>query len=368
MEQILAFSAPMQVDWITGICEAQAWRRARCPVYDTGRVIRLGPGGEVELMHSKGVLLEGSFENRLLVQSRTGSDLWISGNPVKWIQGHNLYGPSDPIELFFTAGGRVREIAGLFPSAATWEANDFLGPRFTRIDLTRSYRFVSAAAARSWLRDVAASARSRRAGALYNNGTVTFGAGSTYWQMVCYHKGDELQARGRSHGLPAELAHRERLEEWSQGVVRFEVRLRARELERLHLREEGPKSRPVELMPERWQPLELWSQYFGKVQWNQNARMVESDMIEAELSRALRTTLTVWRAGKDPRTLMARNTFWRHRKALLDACGVDIASPPPEQAQPDAGDQVGAELDPAGWDPQPLEGYSWEQEKQRKLV
>ena len=131
----------MQVDWISAFCESKAWVSQGLRIYDTGRHLLVGPGGVVERESSRGLVLEGSFENRLLVHSRTGADLYLSGNPVKYIQGHNLFGPSDPTVLFFDAGWEVRKAVGLFPSAHTWEANDFVGPRFTRIDLTRSFRF-----------------------------------------------------------------------------------------------------------------------------------------------------------------------------------------------------------------------------------
>jgi len=298
------------------------------------------------------VTLEGSYDNRLLVQSRTGCDLYVSGNPVKFIQGHNLYGPCDPVGLFFDAGWEIRKAVGLFPSAATWQGNDFVGPRFTRIDLTRSYRFPTAAIARAWLRDCGGTARSRHGGALIADGTIYFGKTSERWTLKLYHKGDELLARKKGHRLPDELPQREKLLEWATGVVRFELTLRSKELEKIDVRQ--------------WQPLQVWQAYFDKVTWNQNARMLEADMFEVELPRKLRMTLELWRAGTDPRSLMGRNTFYFHRRELLKAVGVDIASPPPKKTA--AAEAPALVLDPKGWDPEPLEGYVWDPEGQRRLV
>jgi len=343
----------MQVDWISAFCESRGFAQAGYKPYDTGRVLLLHPGGEVERESSRGVPVEGSHDTRLWVQSRSGTDLYLSGNPVKFIQGHNLYGPADPVRLFFDAGWEVRKSVGLFPSAATWEANQFEGPRFTRIDLTRSYRFPSGAAARSWLREVGGTARSRHGGALVNEGTVYFGKSSERWALKLYHKGDEVTARGKGHSLPEALPQRTRLMEWAVGVVRFELTLRAKELEKLDI--------------PRWSPLEVWQSYYGKVTWNQNARMLESDMLEVSLPLHLRRTLELWRSGADMRPLLgSRESFYRHRRALLKAVGVDIASPPPKRAA--APEAPGAELDPRGWDPEPLEGYVWNPEGQQRLT
>lgn len=357
----------MQVDWISAFCESQAWPKTGYRPYDTGKVLRIAPGGEVELEHSRGLTLGGSYDNRLLVQSRTGADLYISGNPVKHIQGHNLFGPDDPVELFHDAGWEVRKALGLFPSASTWAAGEFTGPRFTRIDLTRSYRFASSAAARAWLRDVASTARTRHGGPLCREGTVTFGEGSEYWRVIVYHKGDEVLSPKKGHAIPANVPQREKLVEWAQGVVRFELRLYAKELVALHTRRMlfGKLGAPISLKRSLWRPVELWQEYYNRIQWNQNSRMLEADMFDIELPTELRRTLALWRAGADLRALTSRMTFYRHRRALLDAVGVDIATPP--AARP-AATIAPAELHQDGWDPEPLDGCAWQSDRQKHLV
>jgi hypothetical protein len=342
----------MQVDWISAFCESQAWPRIGYRPYDTGHLLLVGPGGNVEREQSRGQLVEGSFSNRVLVQSRTGADLYLSGNPVKFIQGHNLYGPSDPKGLFFDLGNEVRKTVGLFPGAHTWEAAEFIGPRFTRIDLTRSFRFPSGGLARAWLREVGATARSRHGGAVNTDGTIYFGKGSTRWSLKAYHKLDELRATKKGHRLPDELPNRERLELWADGVVRLELTLRSPELKELDF--------------SKWDPLALWTEYFQRLTWNRNGRLVEADMFEKELPTELRKTLMLWRVGVDLRNdLLPDRTFYRHRRALLLELGVDIASPPPER--PAATEIQPLALDQPGWDPEPLEGYSWEDQKNRLL-
>lgn len=343
----------MQVDWISAFCESKGFASCGYRPYDTGRVLLLGRDGEIERESSRGLVLEGSWETRLLVQSRTGADLYLSGNPVKFIQGHNLFGPADPTRLFFDAGWEVRKAVGLFPSAATWEANDFVGPRFTRIDLTRSFRFPSASVARCWLRDCAASARSRHKGGVATDGTIYFGKNSERWSLKLYHKGDEVHAVGRGHRIPDELPHKKKLVEWAQGVVRFELTLRAKELEKLDLG--------------KWRPLEVWQAYFDKITWNRNAQSVEPDMLEVSLPVRLQGTLALWRQGVDLRQRMTERTFYRTRAELLRTVAVDIASPPPAEV-PAATETQSSALDPAGWDPEPLEGYAWDPRQRDHLV
>lgn len=329
----------MMVDWVQGFVETGLMPPGE-PLYDTGRVLRLARGGEVESEHSGSMLLEGSHDSRLLVRSYRGCDLLISGNVVKHVQGHNLFGPADPVGLFFDAGIRVRMALGLFPSPQTWDALEFEGPRFTRLDLTRSYRFPTAPQARSWIRHVAGAARSRHGGALLHGDTVYLGKGSERWSFKVYHKADELLARGKLHKLPRDLPGRDRLIEWSQGVVRFELTLRAKELEKIDL-----QSTPV---------LDVWTSYYQRITWNQNAMATSPDLVEQQLPAHLRMTVGAWRGGADVRSILSKPSFYRQRRQILDALGVDIASPP---AQSGEDPLSAAELDSRGWDPEPLHAY-----------
>lgn len=329
----------MMIDWISGFIEPRNLGPGPVRIYDTGRVLRLSPGGEVDLETSGACLLEGSHDSRLLVRSSNGTDLYLSGNPVKHVQGHNLWGPSDPVGLFFDAGVRVRQALGLFPSPATWDSLSFDGPRFTRLDLTRSYRFPSRTEANSWLRDVASVARTRHGAPTMASGTVYFGKGSERWTFKVYHKGDEVQSRKRGHRLAALLRGRDKLMEWAQGVVRFELTLRSKELDKIDIHQSVP--------------LEIWESYYRRITWNQNAMSASPDLLETTLPARLQLALVTWRTGADLRAILPKNTFYRHRREIMDATGIDIASKPVVSSAP----PTAAELDPKGWDPEPLDVY-----------
>lgn len=84
----------------------------------------------------------------------------------------------------------------------------------------------------------------------------------------------------------------------------------------------------------------------------------DDDILETEIPPLLQGVLALWRQGRDLRQVYPKPTFYRHRAALLHTLGVDIAAPPPKKAP--AAPESGQLLDPAGWDPEPLEGHAWE--------
>ncbi len=334
----------MQIDWLSGAVEAspQAY-----PGYDSGRHLVIGPDGQVvRESHSRHVVEDesGSWSKKFTVWTPTPGKLFISGNPIKLLQEHNAFGSCDAFGLFLTAGLFVRTHAGLFPGPQTWAGCEFSGPRFTRIDLTRSYRFPSTKYALEWLRTVAASARYRQGGSLTKGDTVYFGKNSTRWTMKLYAKETEILARLRQrfHRVPAAVV------DWSAGVVRFELTLRTPELQKhpdlvTALHGSGADSAA----------LRLWELYHGRIAWNGNADMSQTDILEESLPSHLQVKLAAWRSGADMRRIMSKPTFYRVRRELLDTLGVDIAAPPVEpESVP-----VSSGLDPAGWDPEPLAAH-----------
>jgi len=340
----------LMVDWITGHIEPRQdlvgfrpWEELKGR-FDTGKVLRVKPGGEFEWEVAARLPVVGSHDNKITVRSTTGFNLEVSGNPVKFLQGHNLFGSDDYLALFFAAGQEVRKIAGEFPSPGTWDSFKMQGPRISRLDVTRSYRFATQGHARAWIRDVAAVAHTRhRGGSLFKDGTVTLGAKSNRWKLVIYAKADEIQAQGKTHRLLSfDGKHRRELEDWAQGVVRFEVRIFGKELQKWSDLTPGGLPR-------------LWQHYFDSVTWNRNRQIAYEglDMADrARVDQAARGYLARWKCGEDlrPPGGLSKPTFYRWRRRLLETFGVDIAESPVVNVKPE--DVV--ELDPAGWDPDPI--------------
>jgi len=335
----------VQVDWVSGEVSSEAIIRQGVKLYDTGRVLILSPGGEVQQDRAGLFAFEGSHDNRLAISSPDGVGVWVSGNPAKFFQGHNLFGSIDVDGLYLAAGLAIRRGVGLFPGPETFTGCEFTRPRYTRIDLTRSYRFGSNESARAWLREVASSARTRHGSAgLGKDGSVTFGKGSRRWSFTVYPKFDELEARGRGHALSSKLPETaaKRLKEWAEGVVRFELRLRS-----LELAHAWPMT----------SALATWSEYFGRIQFNRNnAAALEVDMVMQAMPQHLRGYFARWKGGEDLRASLAHNTYYRVRRELLRQAGVDIATPP----HPEASIVHDVGLESKRWDPEPIAEYLYE--------
>lgn len=333
----------MQVDWLSAVISAPP---QLSPHYDTGHHLTIAPSGEVTQQRPAAFDVVGdeqdsSHSPRYRVMCTSPGSLYLSGNPVKLLQGHNLFGSADAFGLFFASGLWVRQRVGLFPGPSTWRSCQFEGPRFTRIDLTRSYRFPRASDAKAWIRDVAASARSRHGAAkLFGSSTAYWGMGSRRWSFKVYDKQTELLQHAKKSPIPRHLL------DWSSGVVRFELTLRSLEITdnaALVAQLRGPKAVGV--------GRQIWQSYFDRITFNENAQMAEPTLLEDALPSHLAIKLAAWRGGKDLRSVMTKPTFYRVRRELLTAIGVDIASPPPVVRQVRT---EGSALDPSGWDPEPI--------------
>ncbi|NMS37494.1 hypothetical protein HKA98_01565, partial [Vibrio parahaemolyticus] len=77
-----------------------------------GNVISTTPDGEIEYTLDKHLKVDGSHDTRLLIRTEPARlpdlpqlrNIWIlsvSGNPVKWFQGHNIFGTSDLCNLVY---------------------------------------------------------------------------------------------------------------------------------------------------------------------------------------------------------------------------------------------------------------------------
>lgn len=335
----------MQVDWLSAIVETppQLW-----PGYESGRTLKLSPAGEVieNRLTAHQVEDEESSSRNFRVWTPSPGSLYLSGNPVKLLQGHNLFGSMDLLGLYLESGHWVRQHAGLFPGPETWESCEFTSPRYSRIDITRSYRFATDAEALDYVRFVAGSAKSRHGAAkLYESGTAYLGQNSRRWSMKIYAKRQELihGMKGAARRIKASIIPDELLD-WALGIVRFELTLRGPEIAK-HC-PPGDIHEPAVLRA-------LHQHYFDAIQFNENAAMsTRPDLIEETLPRYLQGTVAIWRTGRDLRSLLPHNTFYRHRREILGQCGIDIAVPPTKAsaclpALPTA-------LSPDGWDPEPI--------------
>lgn len=351
----------VMIDWITAQIEATSDGVSgggfKPHLFDTGRFMKLDSAGTVLENFSSRYISPGSFDSSLTYRAPYPHVLEMSGNPVKFFQGHNLFGSADRLGLFLEAGLASNVISdhfledpdphtNRFPNPDMWEQFEFLRPKFTRLDLTRSYRFSDNARAREWIRGCAASARTKHKAGLRREGTVYFGQASTRWAFKIYHKFDEINSGIKGHRLSDRFTAAEvkALTAWSEGIVRFELTLRTPEIKKLAY---------------DFTPSDVWDSYFSKISFNDNERLFLMDDLEAlvdldgkSMPGHLKMAVIAWRAGNDLRTIYSHNQYYRNLKALR-AWGFDV-SVPIIKADVNYFDSV---LNSESWNPEPIKEF-----------
>ncbi len=341
-------ASPIMVDWITASVTSEMARSHESESFDTGRILKVTRDGDIEQEFSSRFSHQGSFESSLSFRAPYPWQLEMSGNPVKYLQGHNLFGSDECENLFFAAGLDVSfRDHSPFPVPITLHGNltyddgtkpakHLLSkPRFTRIDLTRSYKFKTNEEARAWLRAVGATGHSRHKNGLRTDGTIYYGQSSSRWAFKIYHKFDEITSKKKGHEISFALPEQDRknLIDWAEGVVRFELTLRRPEIEKL---------------PENFNSLDVWKQYYSRIQFNRNAEVTDMNQL-GNISPRLKTLYAAWKSGVDIRSMYSKNAFYANRRIFLDI-GIDIAVPPTKEQQESV-----LTLEEIQWDPEPIE-------------
>jgi II/X family phage/plasmid replication protein len=295
-----------------------------------GRVLSLKPTGEIEWTSAKRTTVSGSFSTGLQVRTATHTPdlcthLEISGNPVKFFQGHNLWGTDDLGSLVVATAEHVTAALGLTPTdedRAAWLRGDV---QMTRVDCTESFHLASRAEVLSWLRAAEQTAHlsHRGRGQLVKGSTLYFGKNSRRWSLKLYSKGQEITAKGHGQdsilNLPSAVA-------WADKTLRAELTLRSMELKRLQL-DHVRDWFPVDGVPFAGTE-QLLRERLG------NMTMTTTKHLSAEVMESLRPALRVavqaWEGGSDLRATLPHRTFYKYRKELLPH-GIDIATNLPKE-------------------------------------
>lgn len=295
-----------------------------------GQVISIAPSGAVEWCSAKRQTLAGSFSTGLQVRTATHTPdpcthIEISGNPVKFFQGHNLWGTDDLPALALATIEHVATHLGMTPSESdrsAWANGDV---QITRVDCTESFHLRSLAEVLAWLRAAEQTSHlsHRGRGQLVKGSTLYFGKNSRRWSLKLYAKGQEIRAKG--HGQDAILSLPSAVE-WAERTLRAELTLRSMELKRLGF-DRVSSWFPVEGVPF---PVtaELLRTHLGAMTMTTTAQL-SADVLDG-LRPALRMAYQSWEAGSDLRAILPHRTFYRYRAALLPH-GVDIATLVPRE-------------------------------------
>lgn len=269
--------------------------------------------GEPDHESAKSLQVRGSYDSSLHIRSHQG---WVSvsGNPSRWGRSDNLFGLSldECIQVLndelarhglpgFDAGRRMHtETADDIRAdrMAQWT-----GARISRIDITRNYVAGSEWLARLAMRAYAQKGRARMKRAVYGDETSMWHTGRRC--VKAYLKGPEMTLHAKHSPWTA----------WAieNGVVRHELELRSKLLSETRLCYLG----------------NLTMGQLIQLHRRETAHLLDIDatldpMAVEHIPAKSRLIYAAWLKGEPVRELLTRPTFYRHRKTIMDAAGVDI--------------------------------------------
>src|SRR5690554_2439248 len=206
-----------------------------------GQIMRIDQDGAIEWETPIYRSVIGSHDSSLRVkttkvhQDGTGASLRVDGNPVKWLQGHNVFGTDDVIGLIYETMIRLTDLLGLTPTDFQKHSWKMGVAEISRVDLTVMYELRTRADVLAWIRSAEHSAhlKHRGKGQITKGSTLYFGKHSRRWSLKFYSKGQELEA----HPISNSVVSQEVLHQFADNKLRCELTLRKMELKKrgLHL-------------------------------------------------------------------------------------------------------------------------------------
>lgn len=296
------------------------WVSCQLPCLHTplqsGLVCKIEPDGSLAWSAPCRVEVTGSHEAGIQIRSSggdgqgTATHLSFSGNPSKFLQGHNIFGSDDLLSLMLDTYTSLIQTLGLEPSKDDWQDVEQGRYRVTRVDINYSFELSSRADVLSWLRAAEYTSKTRHGRPSSKGGTLYWGKTSKRWALKGYSKGEEITAP--KHRLP-DLLQDTPLPDWADNKLRLELVLRSKELDDINL------SQAAGWTPDKAQS--IYNDYIARLDMAQQITL-NSKQLKA-LPHKLRSTYIVWESGNDPRQILPKTTYYRHRKQLLDF-GINI--------------------------------------------
>lgn len=309
----------MMIDWITG----------KFPFYAPGLIsdgefLSINAAGEIETRTVKRLVVGGSYSSNITIRTVMVDDcrntclVELSGNPVKFLQGHNLWGSCDIVNLIYCTLERISSILGYAQPLAFYSAWRKAAGTVSRIDINEMYSLGSRSNVLQWLYHASATSRTRLHSAIMKGSTVYWNADSKRWVCKAYAKGQELELpRNNKRGL-IELT--DSVKQWADDILRIEITLKSKQLH--------------DLMCNRLdvlcniEPSDLFNEFKGLITMSDQLEL--KTCLRDTLKGAILHAYTMWDLGIDCRSRMSKSAFYRHRKELLNY-GIDISIPKPQQ-------------------------------------
>lgn len=254
-----------------------------------------------------------------------GCNLYISGNPSKFLQGHNLFGVADLPYLVGAVMDRISDQLGLPVTEQdrfSWYYGLF---EVSRVDVTRMHDLGAVETVKQFLSAARQVAHSRYQPAGNDHGsTLYIGKGSRRAMLKLYDKLEEVQSKG--HGLADTLprAHYQQLMKFAAGKLRVEAQLRSMWLKDRNLH-----------WGIGWQPNvaeKVLQSRIGGLELNDTMNLPEK--YEGDIPGRLALVYEAWKNGRDLRSMYSKPHFYRLRAQLLKY-GVDISEVQPRESCPE---------------------------------
>jgi II/X family phage/plasmid replication protein len=285
---------------------------------NTGRIICIDPDGQPEWESPKRLVVAGSHDSNFRVSS-DGCDeqgrathLRFSGNPSKFLQGHNVFGSDDLVSLMNDVYIKITQSLDLIPTSQNYKDVKSGNYKVTSIDINYSYELRSRADVLAWIRAAEYKSKTRHGRPSTKGGTIYWGKHSKRWALKAYSKGEEISA-GKGHKLPTSLLDTP-LFSWADNKLRLELRLLSKELDNLNLKTAN-KINPHKVK-------NTFNEYIQRLQMTEQITLSDDKL--HSLPQRLRSTYVLWRDGYDLRSELPKTTYYRNRTALLEF-GIDIA-------------------------------------------
>src|SRR5690554_6429252 len=312
----------MMIDWFTG--KVPFFYRG---ILSDGEYMSIDADGSVEYSTPKRKVISGSYATNFTVRTTNvdadgnTSEVQLSGNPVKFLQGHNVWGSDDLPNLVYETVLRISAILGIEqPLHILSQLKKGIGT-VSRVDINEMYKLGTRPNVLAYLHHTSQNSRTRTQSAVTRGSTVYFNKDSRRWSFKLYSKGQEIELpRNNKQGL-IELTPS--VKSYCDDALRIELTLKQTELGNIGLKNLYA-----------WSGVELYKLFNDYYERLVMADQLELQLIDLDaLSLGVRSTYQLWFDGHDVRNMVSRPTFYRHRKVLLEQ-GIDI-SMPSNTTQPD---------------------------------
>lgn len=278
-------------------------------IISNGEVVSLSKDGDsIEWSLVKYLPVVGSHDATISIRSITQQTIEVSGNPVKWLQGHNLFGTNDLKALIWAFFNELLKIPELKLKPSLQQLHAIKSGKLTisRIDINETWFLNSRQEVLAWLEAAGQKMRLKHRGAgQFKGDTLYFGKNSRRWSIKCYSKGDEINSK--KSNFPDALRTPEMLA-YADRALRLELTLRSNQLREWLLHD-----------------VSHWNADTGKMlllglikglEMSSNMRLTD-DVIKS-LPSAIAMAYMAWWGGADLKQMLAKNTFYRYRRKLKE--------------------------------------------------